>query len=103
MKVNFSISGDVLNEDETGLEASLHIFDYENDAGYLNTDDKGKFILKISNIHFFDLLFKKHLIINPKVGERKYGAGVGYDFRIRHNKHLKLRIYPFSNRVIEVA
>ena len=102
MKVNFTISGDVLNENETGLEAILHIFGYENDLGYLATDDKGKFILKISNIPFSDFLFRKLLLINPKVKEMEWGAGVSYYFRVKRNQHIKLKIYPFSKRVIEV-
>ena len=101
MRVNFIISGDVLDQNEQGIEAMLHVFGYE-DVGYLYTDRNGHFILNIINVPPLKLLFKQHLIVNPKINENKYGSGIAYNFRVRFNKHIKLKVYPFSRRIVEV-
>ncbi|HAH20455.1 MAG: hypothetical protein A2Y00_08935 [Omnitrophica WOR_2 bacterium GWF2_43_52] len=99
MKINFTISGVLLDEEGKGVEGSLSLFGYE-EQGYLNTKEDGSFTLNITNCSCFDMLFKKHLVVWIKTGENKFEGKMGYDFRICPNKHVKLRIYPFSKRII---
>lgn len=99
MKVNFKISGYILDDNEKGLKCMLMIFGQD---AYFFSEENGYFILNLETCPFFEILFKKHLSISVKAGEKEYQGMMGYDFRIRPNKHIKLKIYPFSNRVVEV-
>ena len=98
-KNSFSISGYLLDENEKGIEGSVLFDGYQGSPTY-NTKEDGYFIFEIKKISFWDLLFKHFLIIFVKTGDKTYKGKMGYNFRIRPNEHIKLKMYPYSKRVV---
>jgi len=128
MKANFIISGKLLDDQERGIEGSVTVAGIENET-YFNPSQispgfkpgisaqegaagfsprsstikkDGVFVLTIMKFSLSDLVFKRYLDIAVKIGEMTYEFKMSYPFCIRPNQHLKLKIYPFSNRVIEI-
>ena len=97
----FVLSGYILNDNETGLEGSVAFDGYQGSPLY-NTKEDGYFIFEMDKVSILEILYKHFLLISVKTGPNSFQGSMLYKFRIRRGKHIKLKIYPYSNRVDEI-
>lgn len=97
---SFYLSGCVLDENGKGVECEIS-FAKDNGSLTYRTKGDGCFSYEFSKIRFWDRLFKQALFVTTKVGPDKYEKKIEYRFRFLAGKRLKLKLYPFSDRVEE--
>lgn len=97
---SFYISGCILDENGRGIEGEIFIGNKYRGLTFRTKED-GCFSEEFSTIRFRDRFFKQVLSVSVKAGPDKYEEKMQYRFRFAPGRRLKLKFYPFSNRVEE--
>ncbi|GEM_PF-5349172 len=97
-KIIFSVSGYVLNEDNEGIEAEVEFDGFQGNPVYLTKQD-GYFVFNITGIRWHDFLFKHFLVVSIRTSTGSYEYFVYYYFWMFPCRHIKVNIFPYSNRI----
>lgn len=98
-KNEFVISGYLLDEKQNGLEGLVMFDGYQGSPVY-ETKKDGYFVFKAGNVGLVEFLFKHFLLIHVKEDD-KFIVKIWYWFRAYRNGEIKLKIYPYLNKIIE--
>lgn len=99
LKGTFTISGYLLNDNNSGIEGDVLFDGYQGNPVYIIKSD-GYFIFTCSPVYIWDFFWSHFIMISVRTSANVFQGVGGYSFRMLPNKNIKVKFYPYSDRII---